>query len=499
MNRATRRVGWVGAAGAVIGIGIGLGSYNPWPVSLIVGIPLVTVGLAVVLRVSRASEYERFRLAAASDGVPTRIEALTRSSVGDGDLQPTLMVATISPPHDTEYQGRWIASMSGEDFKSLADSPVTALAPDRLPSREVPGTPSFNDRRRTWALISPALSILVATAALFGVGDAWHISLTTPAASTPSVHNDSKSKSMELNARRDGMIRAITEQFGPAATNNLLDLRFTGSGSDYGTVLDPTNGAVSIVYINNNGDAFTTASPQVLRKDSTFTAGEIASIDLGALIEKMAHQADSAQRLSALGTLEIKRSGPGAPVILTGSFGRRSINALPNGTVGEIFDPADFAVSFQRARDALRLAGITASDRVLTDFEIRGSHRATPIARPSEVQNTGGVVLEFVTGDRSGQIVLVPGEIPKVTDKSYRSASQPFAFDDVSAEVFESVRAQAMQRGALEPYEREAVDIWVGDQVIDPFRLAIRVELAGVDAASGTYSLDGRFLAPGSR
>ncbi|MGC7327614.1 hypothetical protein RA985_21900, partial [Mycobacteroides abscessus subsp. abscessus] len=88
MNRATRRVGWVGAAGAVIGIGIGLGSYNPWPVALIVGIPLVTVGLAVVLRVSRASEYERFRLAAASDGVPTRIEALTRSSVGDGDLQP---------------------------------------------------------------------------------------------------------------------------------------------------------------------------------------------------------------------------------------------------------------------------------------------------------------------------------------------------------------------------------------------------------------------------
>ncbi|MGC7327284.1 hypothetical protein RA985_20145, partial [Mycobacteroides abscessus subsp. abscessus] len=88
---------------------------------------------------------------------------------------------------------------------------------------------------------------------------------------------------------------------------------------------------------------------------------------------------------------------------------------------------------------------------------------------------------------------------PKVTDKSYRSASQPFAFDDVSAEVFESVRAQAMQRGALEPYEREAVDIWVGDQVIDPFRLAIRVELAGVDAATGTYSLDGRFLAPGSR
>lgn len=499
MIRAARHVVRVGAAGAVIGIGIGLGAYNPWPVALIVGIPLVAVGLVVVLRFSRTSEYERFRFSGARDGVPVRIESLTRSSVGDGDLQPTLMIATISPPHDTEYQGRWIASMSSEDFKSLADSPVTALAPDRLPSREVEGTPGFNDHRRRWALISPTLSILVATAVLFGVGDTWHISLTTPAVPTPSVNNDSKSKNMELNARRDGMIRAISEQFGPAATNNLLDLRFTGSGSDYGTVLDPTNGAVSIVYVNNNGDAFTTASPQVLRTDSTFTADEIASIDLGVLIGKMAEQADSAQRLGALGTLEIKRSGPGAPVILTGSFGRRSIKALPNGTVGEIFDPADFAVSLQRARDALSLAGITASDRVLTDFEIRGSHRATPIARPSEVQNTGGVVLEFVTGDRSGQIALVPGEIPKVTDKFYRSASRPFAFDDISAEVFESVRAQAMQRGALEPYEREAVDIWMGDQEIDEFGLAIRVELAGVDAAAGTYSLDGRFLAPGTR
>ena len=186
-------------------------------------------------------------------------------------------------------------------------------------------------------------------------------------------------------------------------------------------------------------------------------------------------------------------------MILSATFGGQTIKALPDGTVGEIFDPADFPVSFQRLADALALAGIAPSQKVLTNFEIRGTHRATPTAHPSELQTNGGIMADFDTGDRSGQIIIVPGVLPEITNESYHGGRQTFAFDDISLEAFESVRAQAMQRGALEPYEREAVQIWMTDREIDPHRLAIRIELAGVEGATGTYSVTGEFLAAGAR
>ncbi|MBU9764555.1 hypothetical protein FR943_11945 [Mycobacterium sp. TNTM28] len=388
--------------------------------------------------------------------------------------------------------------MSRADFRSLNENPDTAITSDRLPPREINRPPAFGEHPGRWAALYPAVTGLVALLVLFGVGDAWHISFDRPTAAPARAADAPRGKSMNLNARRDGMIRAIAEKFGPAAPNNLLSLRFTGSGSDYGTVLDPTNGDTTTVYVNNGGDAFTTPSPQVRRKDSTFLAADIASSDLTAIVDTMARQLQSAGRLDDLESLEIKRSGPGAPLILSGRFGSKTVDALPDGTVGEIFDPADFAVSFQKARDALALAGISPSDPVLTNFEIRGTHRATPIAHPSEIQTNGGVLLEFRTADRAGQIVIVPGELPEVTDDSYFGGGQTFAFDEIGQQTFESVRAQAMQRGALEPYEREAVDIWMTDREIDRYRLAIRIELAGVDAAAGTYSVTGQFLAPGA-
>ncbi|MGH7290688.1 MAG: hypothetical protein ACREJT_05735, partial [Myxococcota bacterium] len=460
--KRTARVAQAGAAGVLIALGIGLGAYNAWWVALLISIPLIVAGFVITPRASRISELGAFEyVTPPPQSVPIRVDALTRSSLTDDDLQPTLVTATIHPPNDTAYQARWITSMLRDQFQSLTDNPVTALPPKRLPPRDATSTPGFGDQPGKWAVIYPVVTILVALTVLFGVGNAWHISI--PTTSTPAapraVDTGHRSKDMNLNARRDGMIRAITEQFGPAAANNLLDLRFTGSGSDYGTVLDPTNGDATIVYLNNNADAFTTPSAQVQRKDSTFTAGDIASTDLTAIADKMVQQVESAGRLGDLDTLEIQRSGPGAPLILTGTFGIKTIDALPDGTVGEIFDPADFTVSFQRARDALTLAGIAPSDRVLTNFEIRGTHRATPIAHAGELQTSGGVLFEFQTDDRAGQIIVVPGELPEVTDESPHWRPQTFAFDDVSQEAFESVRAQAMQRGALEPYEREAVEI----------------------------------------
>lgn len=498
MDRTAVRVVRAGVSGVVIGIGVGVGAYNAWWLALCLSVPLVMVGLWVAPRPSRVSDLDAFEPGPREHAVPIRVDALTRSSLTDEDLQPTLVTATVSPPHDTEYRARWIAPMSSAQFRSLTASPATALAPDRLPPRDGSRAPDFGDQPGGWTVVYPVVTILVALSVLLGVGDAWHISFDRPAAPAPPA-DGTTAKAMDLNSRRDGMLRAITEQFGPAAANNLLDLRFTGSGSDYGTVLDPTNGDTTIVYVNNGGDAFTTPSAQVRRKDSTFLASDIASTDLTAITEKMAQHAESASAPRDLDTLQIKRSGPGAPLIITGTFGGKTINALPDGTVGEVFDPADFAVSFQRARDALARAGIATSDPVLTNFEIRGTHRATPIAHASELQISGGVLLEFQTGDRSGQIVIVPGELPEITDGSRHSRQQTFSFDDIALDVFESVRAQAMQRGDLEPYERQAVEIWMTDREIDPYRLAIRIELAGVAAAAGTYSVTGEFLAPGTR
>ncbi|MED5811751.1 hypothetical protein VST63_05205 [Mycolicibacterium sp. 050232] len=495
MKRTAVRVGQAGVTGVLIGVAIGLGAYNAWWVAVLVSIPLIVAGLAIAPRPSRTSELPVFTDPAHPQAVPVRVDALARSSRTDDDLQPTLVSATISPPHDTEYRARWIASMSRDNFRSLTENPLTALPPDQLPEREDSRTPGFDDHPGTRAAIYPLVAILVALTVLFGVGEAWRIPFDRPESPAPQADTATTSKTMNFNARRNGMIRAIAEQFGPAATNNLLDLRLTGSGSDYGTVLDPTNGDATTVYINNRGDVFTTPSPRVLRKDSTFTAAEISSTDLDAIAENMARNAGMPGRR---GDLEIKRSAPGTPVTLTGNFGGRTIDGLPDGTVGEIFDPADFTVSFDRARKALALAGIAPSDRALTNFEIRGTHRATPTAHASELQSSGGVLLDFDTGDRSGQIVIVPGELPEVTDESHHSQRQTFAFDDINLQVFESVRAQAMQRGALEPYEREAVEIWLTDREIDQHRLAIRIELAGVDAATGTYSLAGAFLAPGA-
>ncbi|UHJ55898.1 hypothetical protein [Mycolicibacterium fortuitum] len=495
MKRTAVRVGQAGVAGALIGVGVGIGAYNAWWVAVLISIPLMVAGLAIAPRPSRTSELPVFTDPGHPQAVPVRVDALARSSRTDDDLQPTLLSATISPPHDTEYQARWITSMSRGNFRSLTENPLTALPPDRLPGRNDADTPGFDHHPGTRAALYPMVALLVALTVLFGVGEAWHISVDRPESTATHSDTATDSKNMSFNARRDGMIRAIVEQFGPVASNNLLDLRLTGSGSDYGTVLDPTNGDATIVYINNGGDAFTTPSAQVLRRDSTFTATDIASTDLDALAEKMAANAG---RPGLRGDLQIKRSAPGAPVLVTGTFGAKTINGLPDGTVGEVFDPADFPVSFERARKALALAGISPSDPVLTNFEIRGTHRATPTAHASELQVTGGVLVEFDTGERSGAIVIGPGELPEVKYTSYHSGRQQFAFDDISLEAFESVRAQAMRRGALEPYEREAVEIWLADREIDPHRLAIRIELAGVDAATGTYSVGGEFLAPGA-
>lgn len=507
MDKVASRAVRAGVAGAVIAAGIGLGAFNPWWVAAFVGIPLVITGLVITPRPSRTSELAVFRPGPPDRFAPARIHALTRSSLANEDLQPTLVTATITPANDTAYQARWMTSMSRKDFQSLTDHPHTALPPDRLPSREAARTPEFGDQPGKWAVIYPGITIATALAVLVGVGGAWHVSVNLPSlpvANRP-VGPHITTKISDLDARRDTMIRAVTNKLGPSAADNLLDLRFTGSGSDYATVLNPANGESTSIYVSTSRDVHATPTPSTLRKTSTFTARDVASIQLTTIAERMAQQFRAAGKDLGLETLQIKRSGPGQPIILTGSFNgpgtfpfSQTIDARPDGTVAELFDPADFAESLKRARQALELAGIAPSDRVLTSIQIRGTARNTPHLHASQIQNSGGVLIEFRSDHRNGDAVVVPGQLPEVTDRSYGSNAERFSLDDVSLAAFESVRTQAMQRGSLEPYESRAVDIEMSDQPTDNAGLAIRIQLAGVQAAAGTYSTSGEFLKQGS-
>jgi hypothetical protein len=493
-------------AGAVIAAGIGFGAFNPWWVSAFIGVPLVIAGLVIAPRPSRVSELAVFRSEATDRSARARIDALTRSSLANEDQQPTLVTATITPAGDTAYQARWMASMSRKDFQSLTTHPYTALPADGLPSREAGRIPEFGDQPGKWAVIYPAITVATALAVLFGVGEAWHVSIAMPSLPSAQPAADARTQRIAgLDARRDAMLRAVTDKLGAGASDNLLDLRFTGSGSDYGTVLNPTNGESTTVYISTSRDVYTTPTPSTLRKTSAFTAGDVAPIKLAEIAGRMGQQFRSAGNDYSLETLQIKRSGPGKPIVLTGTFNGpstfpfgKTISALPDGTVAELFDPADFAVSLQRAREALQLAGIGPSDRVLTGVQIRGTARNTPNLHASRIQNSGGVLIEFQTGERRGDAVVVPGQLPEITERSYSSGVSGFSFDDISLPVLESVRAQAMQRGSLEPYEGQAVDVEISDAHTDNFGLAIRIQLAGVDAAAGTYSLTGEFLKQGT-
>ncbi|MBD0862701.1 hypothetical protein IA539_16005 [Gordonia sp. zg691] len=93
-------------SGVLVATGIGLGAFNAWWVALFFGVPLVVAGLAVSPRPSRVSELPEFRRGVTADASRVEVEALTRSSLDAGDLQPSMVTATISPPDDTPYRAR---------------------------------------------------------------------------------------------------------------------------------------------------------------------------------------------------------------------------------------------------------------------------------------------------------------------------------------------------------------------------------------------------------
>ncbi|SDU22450.1 hypothetical protein [Gordonia westfalica] len=492
-------------AGLVVATGVGLGAFNAWWVALFIGIPLVFLGVAISPRASRVSELPEFRRGVTRDAPQIEVGALTRSSLGSDDLQPTMVTATINPPNDTAYEARWITSMTKGHFQALASSPFTTLPPDQLPPRDQADTPEFDDHPGRWAVIYPAVTFVTACALLFGVADNWTISVRSLQSSGSVVDAPADDAEVTLAARHQRLLDEIVEHLGPGSTRNVLRLSYNlDSSSDQAIVFDPTNGRATNINVWDGGSN-ASAMPTMDRADKTFDAATINPGSLGDIAGSMSAEVSPIVPDAELNGFEIQRPEPNEPVVLTGSFDPADtfihdveIEARTDGTVAQFFDPADFDAAFGVARDALGVADLPPDAPVLDEFVIRGIADNTPIISASSIQSSGGVLFRYTTPTRSGQIVVAPGTFPEASGNTGRYRPDGFAFDAVSPQVFDRVRDDAMKRGSIPEYDRGAVAIEVSDPPFtDEPPLAIRVEMARVDASKGMYTLDGQFIKAG--
>ncbi|MGW9265041.1 MmcQ/YjbR family DNA-binding protein, partial [Gordonia terrae] len=117
----------------------------------------------------------------------------------------------------------------------------------------------------------------------------------------------------------------------------------------------------------------------------------------------------------------------------------------------------------------------------------------------SEIQNSGGVLVRYRIGDRGGEVSVAPGHFPLASSSSSRYRSDGFRFDSISAEVFDRVRTDLMERASVPEYDRDAVAAEVERNYIDETRqFVIRMDIAHTDDAEGLYTLDGRFIRLGA-
>lgn len=501
-NRTRLRLVRAVLAGLVLATGVGLGAFNAWWVALSIGVPLVFLGIAIGPRASRVSELTEFRRGVTRDAPQIEVEALTRSSLGADDLQPTMVTATVSPPNDTSYEARWITSMGKGHFQALVSSPFTTLAPDQLPPRDQTDTPEFDDHPGRWAVIYPAVTLLVALALLFGVAGSWKISGPSFPSFGSAVDGDADENEAALAERHQRLLDEIVDRLGPDATRNVLRLNYNlDSSSDQAIVFDPTNGRATSINVWDGGSN-ASAVPNMDRADKTFDAATINPGSLGDITHSMSAEVSPAVAETELDRVQIQRPAPNEPVVITGTFDPGDafvrdveIEAHTDGTVAEFFDPADFDTAFTIARDALSLAGIAPDAPVLDEFVIRGIADNTPIISASSIQNSGGVLIRYTTPIRSGQVVIAPGKFPEVTDRVGRHRPDGFDFDGISPQLFDRVRDDAMKRGSVPEYDRGAVAMDVSEPLLDdaPGHV-VRIEMARVEASKGMYTLDGELI-----
>lgn len=502
-RRVAKRLLGATAAGLIIAVSIGLGAHNAVWVAVL-GCFGIVAGLAVAPRPSRTAELPEWELAGSSPGTRVRVDSITRSAVNAESTQPTVVSGRIAPVDDADYRATWITSMSKSHTAMLINSGTAKLLPVSVPPRQ--GTPPrFGDHPGIWAVIYPAVTLAACAALLFGVpANVWHVDVPTPQWSSDDDAADVQTNAADenLNTRLNAMVGEMSS-LGSTA----LRIQFTDSG-DYGTFYNPDTG--NQVSINRSADGkFGTRreSSSTQRDDDTFNSAAFAATDLTALVAAMQRRLERITGPTTLRTLELTRSADSAEPIATATFEHTAsssrtftVAARPDGTVAEYFNPGDFVKAFELARDALTAQQIPLTRPVITRFEIRGTAQATPIMYAGAIQNSGGVLIDYTTPTKRGDIVLVPGEFPEVrtTVGTFRPPDDGVTFTQLSPAVFNSVRAQAMSRGKVRAFDRDAVDIEaVDDDHYDVPAPFIRIVMSRSDAAAGRYSMTGKFLAPG--
>lgn len=503
-RRVANRLLGATVAGLIIGVSIGLGAHNAVWVAVL-GCFGVVGGLALAPRPSRTAEMPEWELAGSSPGTRVRVDSITRSAVNSASRQPTVVSARIAPVDDTDYHTTWITSMSKSHTAMLINSGTAKLLPASVPPRRG-APPQFGDHPGIWAVIYPAVTLVACAALLFGVpASAWHVEISTSewsAADDDSSDVRTNAADENLNARLTAMITEMS-----TLSSTALRIQFT-DGSDYGSFYNPQTGTQISINRSSDGEFGTrTESPSTQRDDDTFDPAAFAAVDLTALVADMQSRLDRVVGRTTLTSLALARPTESATPIMTGSFESAAsssrtftIAARADGTVADYFNPGDFETSFELARRALVSQQIPLTRPVLTRFEIRGTAPATPIMYAGAIQNSGGVLIDYTTATKTGSVVVVPGQFDEVrtTVGTYRLPADGLSFAQLSPAVFNSIRAQAMARGKIRAFDRDAVDIEAVDDghhdLSGPF---IRVAMSRSDAASGQYSLTGKFLAPG--
>ncbi len=501
MNRTVARVVRAALGGMLIATGIGLGAFNAWWFALVVGVPVIILGMSAVPRATRTSELPVFRRGGSAQAIGIDVEALTRSSLSAGDLQPTMLTATIHPPDDTAYRARWITSMSRGHAQSLIGGASNTLRRVDLPDRDAREIPEFDDQPGRRAVLYPAVTAIAAGLLLVGVpGSAWDIDLSLPSVAESVGIGDGPMTPTDLASRTRDVLTHIAG-IGPTASDSILTISLDDDTSR-AEVYDPTTGQAILLWkYGGRGWQDPQRTPTVKRRPDTFRADEIAGTDVTAMATTMQSRLGPAGEDLDLTDFTINRPVRGHPVALVGGFGDSGIPDIhiagrPDGTVADFFDPGDFDTSFRLARAALAEANLAADRDNLRRFEIRGTAPNTPTMYAGRIQSSGGVLIEYTEPGRSGTVTVVPGEFPEVAE--YPGTSQgSFSFDDVSPEVFEAVREEAMARGGVDAFDREAVDIQMTSIFQTDGRPVIQVELARESASAGTYSVDGEFVEAG--
>lgn len=489
-------------AAVLIACGIGLGAHNAWWVALAFGVPLIVVGWLLVPRASRTSELRVFGRGETARSVPISVSALTRSTATAIDTQPTLVTATIAPPDDTAYEARWLTAMSRSDLASLVEHPDTRIPSDALPHRDPAATPEFDDKPGPAAFWYPAITIVVAAAVLFGVSpETWTIDthgFTSAFGGKPT--NDPA----DVQRRVTDLVDHISAM-GSQAAGHVLQIGIEQSGADRAMIYDPETGQAISVWRSSVGSDWQepTRSSTPLRTGDSFPVTEIADTDVATMIEGMRRELEGAPTHvdPTFVGLTVKRPGRGRPVLFTGGFGDGSIadadiEARPDGTIAEFFEPGDFDASFRIMRAAMGDVGLPTGQPNLRRFEIRGIADNTPVMYAGTIQNSGGVLIEFQSPGHSGTVAVVPGQFPEVYE-SPTGGPGDFSFDEVSPAVFEKVRADAMRRGNVDAFDRNAVDIQMWTVFQPDNKPVIMVEMAREDASAGTYSPTGDLIEAG--